>query len=62
MGGIARRLDRDPREIEAARQLPIRRQIIQRGHHETAEISKDVCHSLQLEERHFCHSGARVHP
>ncbi len=44
MRRVARRLDRDTAEIEPRRQFALRRQIVERGQHQTAEIGEDVAH------------------
>ena len=44
MRRITRGLDGDPAEIQPARQVALRRQIIQRGYHDAAEIGVDVGH------------------
>jgi hypothetical protein len=48
MRRVARRLDRDPREIEPRRQRALAHQPVERGDDETAEVAKDVarlCHT-----------------
>ena len=44
MGGIARRLDGDPAEIEPARQSAIRCEVVEGGQHEAAKVAEDINH------------------
>jgi hypothetical protein len=44
VGRIARRLDRDPAEIEPRRQQPLPRQIAERRQDKAAEVTEDICH------------------
>ena len=46
MGGIARRLDRDPRQVEPLRQRALAIKIVERGQHEAADIAENIGHLL----------------